>query len=254
MLHCTIYIALHHFKGIFVHCVIPPLDGHGSPEARTAMDASSDQHLRRRRGLLIVLSSPSGAGKTTISRMLLDSDPEITMSISATTRPKRPGETDDVDYHFVTDAEFERLIGADEFAEWAYVFDHRYGSPKEPIKEALKDGRDILFDIDWQGTQQLRGAFATDLVTIFILPPSMEELERRLRARGTDSEEVIEVRMRRAASEIGHWGEYDYVLINEDMDHCLAEVRSIIDAERLRRDRRPYLFDFVRHLVERPNY
>jgi guanylate kinase len=167
------------------------------------MDASSDQHLRRRRGLLIVLSSPSGAGKTTISRMLLDSDPEITMSISATTRPKRPGETDDVDYHFVTDAEFERLIGADEFAEWAYVFDHRYGSPKEPIKEALKDGRDILFDIDWQGTQQLRGAFATDLVTIFILPPSMEELERRLRARGTDSEEVIEVRMRRAAARSG---------------------------------------------------
>jgi guanylate kinase len=217
-------------------------------------DASIDLQLRRRRGLLIVLSSPSGAGKSTISRMLLAADDEVTMSVSATTRPKRAGEVDDVDYHFVDDSEFERLVEADEFAEWAYVFDHRYGSPKEPIKEALKRGRDILFDIDWQGTQQLRGAFGTDLVRIFILPPSMDELERRLRARGTDSEEVVESRMRRAASEIGHWGEYDYVLINEDMDHCLAEVQAIIDAERLRRDRRPYLFDFVRRLVERPNY
>jgi guanylate kinase len=217
-------------------------------------DASIDLQLRRRRGLLIVLSSPSGAGKSTISRMLLAADDEVTMSVSATTRPKRAGEVDDVDYHFVDDSEFERLVEADEFAEWAYVFDHRYGSPKEPIKEALKRGRDILFDIDWQGTQQLRGAFGTDLVRIFILPPSMDELERRLRARGTDSEEVVESRMRRAASEIGHWGEYDYVLINEDKDHCLAEVQAIIDAERLRRDRRPYLFDFVRRLVERPNY
>ena len=210
--------------------------------------------IRQRRGLLIVLSSPSGAGKSTIARMLLDADHGIGMSVSATTRPPRPGEVEDVDYHFVDDAEFQRMIDAGEFAEWAYVFDHRYGSPKEPIKGALRDGHDILFDIDWQGTQQLRGAFGTDLVRIFILPPSMEELERRLRARGTDSEEVIESRMRRAASEIGHWGEYDYVLINQDMNHCLAEVQSIIDAERLRRDRRPYLFDFVRRLVERPNY
>ena len=236
-----------------MQCVNPPLDGHGLPEARTAMDATSDQSMRHRRGLLIVLSSPSGAGKSTISRMLLDADDEITMSISVTTRAMRPGEQEDVDYHFVSDGEFERLVEADEFAEWAYVFDHRYGSPKEPIKEALKEGRDILFDIDWQGTQQLRGAFGTDLVRIFILPPSMAELERRLRARGTDSEDVIGSRMRRASSEIGHWGEYDYVLINEQMEHCLAEVRSIIDAERLRRDRRPYLFDFVRRLVERPN-
>ena len=237
-----------------MHCVNPPLDGHRSPEAQTDMDPASDPSTRRRRGLLIVLSSPSGAGKTTISRMLLEADNEITMSVSATTRPQRPGEVNDRDYHFVDDAEFERWIQTDQFAEWAYVFDHRYGSPKEPIKEALKDGRDILFDIDWQGTQQLRGAFGTDLVRIFVLPPSMQELERRLRARGTDSEDVIESRMRRAASEIGHWGEYDYVLINEDMDHCLAEVQAIIDAERLRRDRRPYLFDFVRKLVERPNY
>jgi len=232
-----------------VQCSIPSLDGHGSAEARAAMD----QPNRQRRGLLIVLSSPSGAGKSTISRMLLEADPYVTMSVSATTRAKRPGEVDDVDYHFVDDAEFEKMVEAGDFAEWAYVFDHRYGSPKEPIKESLKLGRDILFDIDWQGTQQLRGAFGTDLVRIFILPPSMIELERRLRARGTDSEDVIESRMRRASSEIGHWGEYDYVLINEDMDACLGEVRTIIDAERLRRDRQPYLFDFVRRLVERPN-
>ena len=232
-----------------MQCSIPSLDGHGSAEARAAMD----QPNRQRRGLLIVLSSPSGAGKSTISRMLLEADPYVTMSVSATTRAKRPGEVDDVDYHFVDDAEFEKMVQAGDFAEWAYVFDHRYGSPKEPIKESLKLGRDILFDIDWQGTQQLRGAFGTDLVRIFILPPSMIELERRLRARGTDSEDVIESRMRRASSEIGHWGEYDYVLINEDMDACLGEVRTIIDAERLRRDRQPYLFDFVRRLVERPN-
>jgi guanylate kinase len=249
MLHCTISIAAHHFKDIFVRCTIPSLDAHGPAEAIAAMD----QPTRQRRGLLIVLSSPSGAGKSTISRMLLEADRDVTMSVSATTRAKRPGEVDDVDYHFVDDAQFDELVRAGEFAEWAYVFDHRYGSPKEPIKEALKIGRDILFDIDWQGTQQLRGAFSTDLVRIFILPPSMGELERRLRARGTDTEDVIESRMRRAASEIGHWGEYDYVLINEDMDTCLGEVRSIIDAERLRRDRRPYLFDFVRRLVERPN-
>jgi guanylate kinase len=213
------------------------------------MDTSS----RRRRGLLIVLSSPSGAGKSTISRMLLEADDNITMSVSATTRPMRPGEQADVDYHFVDTAEFQRLIDADEFAEWAYVFDHMYGSPKEPIKEALREGRDTLFDIDWQGTQQLEYAFRTDLVLIFILPPSMKELERRLHERGTDSEEVIAGRMRRAAAEIGHWAEYDYVLINEDMNACLGEVQAIIEAERLRRDRRPYLFDFVRRLVERPN-
>jgi guanylate kinase len=208
---------------------------------------------RRRRGLLVVLSSPSGAGKSTISRMLLEADPNITMSVSATTRPRRPGEVDGVDYHFVDEAEFNRLIEADEFAEWAYVFDHLYGSPKEPIKEALKDGRDTLFDIDWQGTQQLEYAFRTDLVLIFILPPSMKELDRRLHERGTDSDEVIAGRMRRAASEIGHWAEYNYVLINEDMDKCLADVRAIIAAERLRRERQPYLLSFVRELVARPN-
>ena len=211
------------------------------------------QHHRLRRGLLIVLSSPSGAGKSTISRMLLEADSNITMSVSATTRPMRPGEVEGVDYHFVDAPEFNRLIEADEFAEWAYVFDHLYGSPKEPIKEALKDGRDTLFDIDWQGTQQLEYAFRTDLVRIFILPPSMKELERRLHERGTDSEEIIAGRMRRAASEIGHWAEYDYVLINEDMEKCLADVRAIIASERLRRERQPYLLGFVRELVARPN-
>lgn len=212
-----------------------------------------DHPTRRRRGLLVVLSSPSGAGKSTISRMLLEADPNISISVSATTRPMRPGEVEGVDYHFVDNAEFERLIEADEFAEWAYVFDHLYGSPKEPIKEALKEGRDTLFDIDWQGTQQLEYAFRTDLVLIFILPPSMKELERRLHQRGTDSDEIIAGRMRRAASEIGHWAEYDYVLINEDMSKCLEDVRAIIAAERLRRERQPYLLRFVRKLVARPN-
>ena len=206
-----------------------------------------------RRGLLIVLSSPSGAGKTTISRKLMEADPTITMSISATTRAPRPGEEDGKDYHFVTDEAFQHLVDEGELAEWAYVFDHRYGSPKEPIKEALRAGRDILFDIDWQGTQQLRSAFGNDLVSIFILPPSMEELDRRLRSRQTDSEEVILGRMRRAAGEIGHWGEYDYVLVNENVEDCLSEVKAIVTAERMRRSRRPYLTDFTRNLVERPN-
>ena len=225
------------------------LDGHGSPEAIAVMD----QRIRQRRGLLIVLSSPSGAGKSTISRMLLEADDNITMSVSTTTRPMRPGEQEGVDYHFVDTAEFERLIEADEFAEWAYVFDHLYGSPKEPIKEALRNGRDTLFDIDWQGTQQLEYAFRTDLVLIFILPPSMRELDRRLHERATDSDEIIADRMRRASGEIGHWAEYDYVLINEDMSKCLDDVRAIIAAERLRRERQPYLLNFVRELVERPN-
>ena len=216
-------------------------------------DPTSSSQQRRRRGLLVVLSSPSGAGKSTISRMLLEADPNITMSISATTRPMRPGEVDGVDYHFVDAGEFQRQIDADEFAEWAYVFDHLYGSPKEPIKEALKDGKDTLFDIDWQGTQQLEYAFRTDLVLIFILPPSMKELERRLHERATDSDEIISGRMHRAAGEIGHWAEYDYVLINEDMGQCLADVQAIIAAERLRRQRQPYLLNFVRELVARPN-
>jgi guanylate kinase len=209
----------------------------------------ADHPTRRRRGLLIVLSSPSGAGKSTISKMLMTSDPEVTMSVSATTRPKRPGEKDDVDYHFVEDAAFDQMIQEGEFVEWAPVFGHRYGTPKNPVKDALRAGRDILFDIDWQGTQQLQAAMGEDLVTIFILPPSMAELERRLRARGTDSEEVIQDRMSRAASEISHWPEYEYVLVNTDAEQCLQQVRSIVAAERLKRQRQIGLVPFVRDLI-----
>ena len=209
----------------------------------------ADHATRRRRGLLIVLSSPSGAGKTTISRLLMESDPEVTMSVSATTRPKRPGERDDVDYHFVDDAEFDKLVQSGEFVEWAPVFGYRYGTPKNPVKNALRAGRDILFDIDWQGTQQLQAAMGEDLVTIFILPPSMAELERRLRERGTDSADVIRDRMSRAASEISHWPEYEYVLVNTDAANCLEQVRSIVAAERLKRQRQIGLVPFVRDLI-----
>lgn len=208
-----------------------------------------DRSRRERRGLLIVLSSPSGAGKSTISRMLLDSDREVTMSVSATTRPKRPGERDDIDYHFVDDAEFDRMIGAGEFVEWAHVFGFRYGTPKAPVKSALRRGRDILFDIDWQGARQLEPDFGEHLVTIFLLPPSMAELEQRLIRRGTDSSKVIDDRMRRAADEIDHWAEYEYVLVNRDMDLCLAQVRAIVTAERSKRVRQTGLVEFVRDLI-----
>jgi guanylate kinase len=204
---------------------------------------------RQRRGLLIVLSSPSGAGKSTISRLLLEAEPDVSISVSATTRPKRPGETDDVDYHFVDDAEFDRMIAAGEFVEWANVFNHRYGTPKAPVKQVLREGRDILFDIDWQGSRQLEPDFGEHLVTIFLLPPSMEELERRLVSRGTDSAEVIADRMRRAADEINHWAEYEYVLVNQAMDECLAQVRAILAAERAKRVRQTRLNDFVRDLI-----
>ena len=214
------------------------------------MDASPDDHpIRQRRGLLIVLSSPSGAGKSTISRMLREADPRIAMSISATTRPRRPGEADHVDYHFVDDSEFDRMIAAGEFVEWAPVFNYRYGTPKAPVKAALKEGRDILFDIDWQGARQLEPDFGEHLVTIFLLPPSMAELERRLRARGTDPEPVITDRMRRAADEIDHWAEYQYVLVNRDMDDCLAQVQAIVAAERSKRVRQTGLHPFVQQLV-----
>jgi guanylate kinase len=214
------------------------------------MDHSVDPSLGRiRRGLLIVLSSPSGAGKSTLSRMLMAADDDISMSVSATTRPKRPGEEDGVDYHFVDDREFDRLIDAGEFVEWAPVFGYRYGTPKAPVKAALKDGRDILFDIDWQGTQQLHAAMGEDLVRIFLLPPSMGELERRLQERGTDSDHVIADRMSRAAAEISHWAEYDYVLVNRDAELCLAQIRTIVAAERLKRARQIGLVAFVRDLV-----
>jgi guanylate kinase len=201
-----------------------------------------------RRGLLFVLSSPSGAGKTTISRMLLDRDDGIGLSVSATTRPIRPGEVDGVDYHFVDDAEFQRRVDAGEFLEWAHVFGHRYGTLKREVVKQIEGGRDVLLDIDWQGTQQLKQV-DPDIVRVFILPPSMEELERRLRSRKTDPEEVIERRMARSTVEISHWAEYDYVLINDDAKHCLKLVHTILKAERLKASRRVFLHDFVRSLI-----
>jgi len=202
-----------------------------------------------RRGLLFILSSPSGAGKTTLSHMLLKQDPAITLSVSATTRPPRPGEVDGKDYHFVSDAQFDAMVTEDEFYEWAHVFDHRYGTPKGAIRTALKEGQDFLFDIDWQGTQQLYQKDQQDVVSVFILPPSLNELRRRLESRAQDSNEVIDDRMDRARAEISHWAEYDYVVINDDVDECFDRVRDVLDAERMRRTRQTGLIPFVRELM-----
>ena len=202
----------------------------------------------KRRGLLFVLSSPSGAGKTTIARMLLDQDSGISLSVSATTRPMREGEVEGRDYHFVTDAEFDRMVESGQFLEWAHVFGRRYGTLENEVRRSIDAGCDVLLDIDWQGTQQLKQV-DPDIVRVFILPPSMAELERRLRARGTDSDEVIASRMERAAAEISHWAEYDYVLVNEDKETCLGKVHAILEAERLKATRRIGLHDFVRGLI-----
>ena len=202
-----------------------------------------------RRGRLFILSSPSGAGKTTLSRMLLKTDPAIKLSISATTRPPRPGEEDGVHYYFVSDAEFDRMVEEDDFYEWAHVFGHRYGTPKGAIREGLKRGQDYLFDIDWQGTQQLYQKDQQDVVSVFILPPSLPELRRRLESRAQDSEEVINARMERARAEISHWAEYDYVVINDNVDECFERVCEVLDAERMRRTRQTGLIPFVRELM-----
>lgn len=206
-------------------------------------------HAMQRRGLMFVLSSPSGAGKTTISRKLLDADHEIRMSVSATTRPKRPGEVDGRDYHFVDQAEFTRMVEHGEFLEWAEVFGNSYGTPRAQIAEGLAHGRDFLFDIDWQGGQQLHQRAGHDVVKVFLLPPSLAELEHRLRSRGTDSDAVIERRMDRARAEIGHYGEYEYVVVNDDMERCFANVQAILAAERLKRERQTGLVEFVRGLT-----
>ena len=203
----------------------------------------------KRRGLLFVLSSPSGAGKTTIAHRLLEKDFEIAMSISVTTRPMRPGETDGLDYRFTDRAGFEAMVEAGEFLEWAEVFGHFYGTPKAQIKAGLKEGQDFLFDIDWQGTQQLYQRMETDVVRVFLLPPSIEALEARLRSRGTDSEEVIANRMARSRAEISHWDGYDYVVVNDDMNACFEQVHAILRAERLRRARQTGLVDFTRDLM-----
>jgi guanylate kinase len=204
-----------------------------------------------RRGLMLILSSPSGAGKTTIARRLLAEDGEIALSISVTTRPIREGETDGVHYHFVDQAEFNRMVAADEFYEWATVFGHCYGTPKAHIRSGLKTGQDYLFDIDWQGTQQLFQKDQQDVVRVFILPPSLAELRRRLVGRGTDSPEVIESRMARAQAEISHWDGYDYVVVNDDIDACFAKVQQILAAERMKRARQTGLIGFVRELMRR---
>jgi guanylate kinase len=211
---------------------------------------SSDPFKFKRRGILFVVSSPSGAGKSTISRKLLAADKGLEMSVSATTRPMRPGEVDGVDYHFVDTAKFKEMVANHEFLEWAHVFGHRYGTPHGAVEKALADGRDVLFDIDWQGAQQLYQLAGGDVVRVFIFPPSMEELERRLTARGTDSQEVIDARMSRAAAEISHWDGYDYVLVNDDVESCFAKVQTILDAERLKRSRQTGLIGFVRGLLK----
>ncbi|AOL22729.1 guanylate kinase [Erythrobacter litoralis] len=198
---------------------------------------------------MFILSSPSGAGKTTLSRMLLEQDPEIKLSVSVTTRPPRPGEVDGVHYHFRSDAEFDAMVEEDDFYEWAHVFGYRYGTPKGIIRAALKEGQDFLFDIDWQGTQQLYQKDQQDVVRVFILPPSIEELHRRLRSRATDSEEVIQSRMERARAEISHWDGYDYVVINDDVQQCFGKVREVLDAERMKRQRQTGLIPFVRELM-----
>src|SRR5256884_2657411 len=201
-----------------------------------------------RRGLMFVLSSPSGAGKTTLSRMLIAETPALQMSVSATTRPKRPGEVNGKDYFFVDHPRFETMVANGELLEWATVFDNRYGTPRAPVEAALSTGQDVLFDIDWQGTQQLREKARADVVSVFILPPSAADLEKRLHTRAQDSDAVIRGRMNRATHELSHWAEYDYIVINHDIDEAFGEVQSILKAERLKRERRTGLTTFVREL------
>lgn len=209
-----------------------------------------DPHKFKRRGILFIVSSPSGAGKSTISRKLLASDAGLEMSVSATTRPPRPGEVDGQDYHFVEVDQFRQMVAENDFLEWAHVFGNRYGTPRAPVEKALSEGRDVLFDIDWQGAQQLYQQAGGDVLRVFIFPPSLYELERRLRARGTDSEEVIAGRMARATAEISHWDGYDYVLVNDDVEQCFQNVKTILEAERLKRSRQTGLIGFVRSLAK----
>ena len=201
-----------------------------------------------RRGMMFVLSSPSGAGKTTLSRMLTEAIPGLRMSVSTTTRAKRPGEVEGRDYQFVDKTRFEEMVKRGELLEWATVFDNRYGTPRAPVEAALSAGQDVLFDIDWQGTQQLREKARADVVSVFILPPSAADLEKRLSSRAQDSAGVIRRRMSRASHEMSHWAEYDYIVINHDVEAAFAEVQSILKAERLKRERRIGLTTFVREL------
>ncbi|MBB4190373.1 guanylate kinase [Rhizobium aethiopicum] len=203
-----------------------------------------------RRGLMLVISSPSGAGKSTIARTLLETDKHIGLSVSVTTRQRRPSEVEGVHYHFKSVREFERLRDSDALLEWAEVHGNFYGTPREPVEQAMAEGRDMLFDIDWQGAQQLQEKMSADVVSIFVLPPTMTELQSRLHRRAEDSEEVIQTRLANSRAEIAHWREYDYVIVNDDLNTAFDAVQSIVKAERLRRDRRHGMFDFVRELLE----
>jgi guanylate kinase len=201
-----------------------------------------------RRGLMFVLSSPSGAGKTTLSRLLMERMPDMRMSVSVTTRPKRPGEVEGRDYLFVDEARFSAMEKDGELLEWATVFGNLYGTPRKPVEQALAGGHDVLFDIDWQGTQQLRQRARSDVVSVFLLPPSAEALEARLHSRAQDSDEVIRGRMSRASHEMSHWAEYDYVVVNSDLDEAYSKIESILQVERLRRERQMWLSQYVRSL------
>ena len=212
----------------------------------TAVDS-----LKTRRGFMFVLSSPSGAGKTTLSRQLLGSDAGVTMSVSVTTRPMRPGEIDGKDYFFVDKACFARMVEKGELLEHATVFSNSYGTPRKFVFDMLERGRDVLFDIDWQGTRQLAALCREDVVSVFILPPSLDELERRLKTRAQDSGDVVKARMARAVEEISHWGEYDYVVVNEDLGMALEQIHAILDAERLKRRRQTNLKAFVERMCEK---
>ncbi len=213
------------------------------------MEADHDLHAFKRRGVLFVLSSPSGAGKSTIARKLLADEPDLAMSVSATTRPIRPGERDGIDYHFVSLEKFRDMVANNEFLEWAHVFGQRYGTPRAQVDAMLGAGKDVLFDIDWQGAQQLFQIAGGDVVRVFILPPSMEELNDRLVRRATDSEEVIAARMQRATAEVSHWDGYDYVLVNDDVEQCFRDVKTVLAAERLKRSRQTGLIGFIRKLM-----
>ena len=210
---------------------------------------SSESH-RPRRGLMLIVSSPSGAGKTSLSRRLVADHADLALSISATTRAPRPGEHDGREYHFVDPQTFAAMIADDAFLEWADVHEHRYGSPKAPVMAALEAGRDVLFDIDWQGAMSIASSAPGDVVRVFILPPSMADLSRRLHARAQDADDVIERRLGRAYGEIAMWGEYDYVILNDDFDAAYAELAHIYHAERLRRARNPWLREFVQRLLD----
>ena len=212
--------------------------------------SSLEEMKAQRRGLMIVLSSPSGAGKTTLTRKLLKENPDMAMSVSATTRSPRNGEEDGTDYYFISKNKFVEMVDEEAFLEHAKVFDNFYGTPRAPVEAALSDGHDVVFDIDWQGAQQLTQAAGDDLVKVFILPPNMRELEMRLKKRAQDSDEVIAKRMAKSEAEISHWAEYDYVIVNENIDTALAELRTIVASERMRRRRQPWINSFVKTLIQ----